>query len=399
MNDSLVLFQLPLERDALRGAAFTRMLVQQAVEKGWCGNLWHIWLTQALVENENPFSLACERRSVGQDSLWLLALQDMAVYFDLFRRSEDTPEWKILTDFHRECSPDPAARAVMALAETLAAAADPEQMLTALSGFYREHGLGMLGLGQVFRVNNKGELYAVENRRPVRLADIVGYAEQKKALVANTEAFLRGRHANNVMLYGDAGTGKSTSIQAVTEEYASQGLRLIELYKHQFALIPELFVNIKNRNYRFILLLDDLSFEENEVEYKYLKAVLEGGAEASPENIRIYATSNRRHLIKETWNDRNDMEHNGDIHRSDTMEEKLSLSARFGLQIFYPNPTFDEYHAIVEAIVKREEPEMAMDLNKLHAAASTWQVRRGSRSGRTARQFVDSLSCLEPTKE
>lgn len=399
MNDSLVLFQLPLERDALRGAAFTRMLVQQAVEKGWCGNLWHIWLTQALVENENPFSLACERRCVGQDSLWLLALQDMAVYFDLFRRSEDTPEWKILTDFRRECSPGPAARAVMALAETLAAAADPEQMLTALSGFYREHGLGMLGLGQVFRVNNKGELYAVENRRPVRLADIVGYAEQKKALVANTEAFLRGRHANNVMLYGDAGTGKSTSIQAVTEEYASQGLRLIELYKHQFALIPELFVNIKNRNYRFILLLDDLSFEENEVEYKYLKAVLEGGAEASPENIRIYATSNRRHLIKETWNDRNDMEHNGDIHRSDTMEEKLSLSARFGLQIFYPNPTFDEYHAIVEAIVKREEPEMVMDLNKLHAAASTWQVRRGSRSGRTARQFVDSLSCLEPTKE
>lgn len=394
-TDSLVLYRLPAELQTLQGAGLFRMLVDSAVANGWQGNLWHCWLTWHLARSENPFSLACERREAKRDSLWLLAQRDMEVYFSLFRYGSDAPEWAILTDFHHEGNADASARALMALASTLAQAESAEQMLVCLTDFYRTRGLGMLGLGQVFRVSNEGRLYPVHSRRPVRLADIVGYETQKKQLVDNTAAFLRGYHANNVMLYGDAGTGKSTSIQAVAEEFAPQGLRLIELYKHQFACIPELFLQIKNRNYRFILLLDDLSFEENEVEYKYLKAVLEGGAEAAPENIRIYATSNRRHLIKETWNDRNDMEHNGDIHRSDTMEEKLSLSARFGLQIFYPNPSFEEYHEIVRSIARREDAAADFTEAQLRAAASTWQVRHGSRSGRTARQFVDSLSCLK----
>ena len=388
LTDALVLYHLGPEF-RLTGTALVRMLVERAAQHGWQGNLWHCCLAQALVEDENPFSLACERRPAPHDSLWQLALGDMEVFRALFHRQEDAVQWRIITDFHREGA---QANAVPQLASTLAAAQTAEEMLLCLTDFYRTHGLGMLGLGQVFRVSEQGDLYPVTGRRPVQLCDIVGYEAQKKALVENTAAFLRGSHANNVMLYGDAGTGKSTSVQAVANAYAHQGLRLIELYKHQFACIPELFARIKRRNYRFILLLDDLSFEENEVEYKYLKAVLEGGAEAAPENIRIYATSNRRHLIKETWNDRSDMEHNGDIHRSDTMEEKLSLSARFGLQIFYPNPTFEEYHAIVQAIAQREHTTIPAD--QLRAAASTWQVRHGSRSGRTARQFVDSLDCL-----
>ena len=143
---------------------------------------------------------------------------------------------------------------------------------------------------------------------------------------------------------------KSTSIQALVNEYADQGLRLIELYKEQYDLIPDILRQVKGRNYRFLLFLDDLSFEENETSYKYLKAVMEGGAEAPPENVRICATSNRRHLVREVWSDRGDVEHNGDIHRSDTVEEKLSLASRFGLQIFYPAPTFEEYQQIVSAL-------------------------------------------------
>ena len=393
-TEALILYRWPAEL-AAEGAARIRTMVDMAVQRCWQGNLWHCCLTQALVESENPFSLAWERRSPERDSLWELALQDMEVWFRLFRYTEDSSAWRMIEDFHHAPAGGPGAQALMALAQQLAAAETPEAMLCLLTAFYRDHGLGMLGLGQVFRVDEAGRLYPVENRRAVHLSDLVGYEDQKRQLVDNTLAFLNGHRGNNVMLYGDAGTGKSTSIQALAEEFAPRGLRLVELYKHQFAEIPALFRNIKNRNYRFILLLDDLSFEENEVEYKYLKAVLEGGAEAAPENIRIYATSNRRHLIKETWNDRNDMEHNGDIHRSDTTEEKLSLSARFGLQIFYPNPSFEEYHAIVQSIAAREAAAAGLTEEQLRAAASTWQVRHGSRSGRTARQFVDSLSCRD----
>jgi len=392
-SENLVLYRPDPQTANLPGPAFANMLVGQAVEHGWQGNLWHCWLTHLLVGSENPFSLACERRQPPKDSLWQLAKRDMEVFQTAFRQAPPLPGWQILQDFRHEGELDSAAQPLMELAARLAGAEDAEAMLELLAGFYRDRGLGMLGLGQVFRLDGGGNLYPVVRRRVVRLSDIVGYEEQKKALAANTLAFLRGQHANNVLLYGDAGTGKSTSIQAIAEEYAPRGLRLIEVYKHQFSLIPGLFAQIKQRNYRFILLLDDLSFEENEVEYKYLKAVLEGGAEAAPENIRIYATSNRRHLIRETWNDRSDMEHNADVHRSDTMEEKLSLSARFGLQIFYPNPTFEEYHTIVRALARRENACLSPE--QLRAAASTWQVRHGSRSGRTARQFVDSLSCLE----
>ena len=223
----------------------------------------------------------------------------------------------------------------------------------------------------------------------MRLADLVGYRQQKDLLIRNTEAFLRGRGSNNVLLYGDAGTGKSTSIQALVNEYADQGLRLIELYKEQYDLIPDILRQVKGRNYRFLLFLDDLSFEENETSYKYLKAVMEGGAEAPPENVRICATSNRRHLVREVWSDRGDVEHNGDIHRSDTVEEKLSLASRFGLQIFYPAPTFEEYQQIVSALSEKAGTDLSPE--QLRAAAATWQVRSGSRSGRTARQFVDQL--------
>ena len=368
-------------------------MIGEAVRYGWQGNLWHCRLTHGLIMEENPFSLACERRAPDHDSLWQIALGDMQVFRELFRMRLDNP---VLMDFQHDSAMawSPAAQRLTKLARALAQAESAREMLDLLTEHYRTCGVGMLGMNEIFRVretDGRAELYPVQNRRPVKLSDLVGYAAQKEQLLGNTLAFLRGKHANNVLLYGDAGTGKSTSIQAIAGEYAADGLRLVELYKHQFGLIPDILGQLKGRGYRFILFLDDLSFEENETSYKQLKAVMEGGAEAAPENVRVYATSNRRHLIRETWNDRSDMQHDGDIHRSDTMEEKLSLAGRFGLQIYYPNPSFEEYHTIVRELAAREPSLTAVSEAQLRSAAATWQVRRGSRSGRSAQQFVDEL--------
>lgn len=367
-------------------------LVSTAAKEGWQGNLWHCCLTQALAKSENPFSLACERRPAPADSLWELALEDMELFYSLFALELNEGPWELLRRFRVDRAREDGQR--MKLTETLEKAATPRAMLEGLCAFYRDRGVGLLGLGQVFRAEEKAggaRLFPVEDRPDVRLNDLVGYEKQKEQLRNNTLAFLKGGRGNNVLLYGDAGTGKSTSIQAIVNEYAPEGLRLIEVYKDQYELIPDILRQVKGRNYRFILFLDDLSFEEQETSYKYLKAVMEGGAEAAPENVRIYATSNRRHLVREMWNDRTDMEHDGDIHRSDTMEEKLSLASRFGLQIFYPAPTFEEYQGIVSALALRGGAGSKLTPAQLRAAAATWQVRSGSRSGRTARQFIDAL--------
>ena len=367
-------------------------LVSIAAKKGWQGNLWHCCLAQALVESENPFSLACERRPAPADSLWELALEDMELFYSLFALELNEGPWELLRRFRVDRARGDGQ--LLELTGALEGADSPQAMLEGLCAFYRDRGVGLLGLGQVFRAEERAggaRLFPVEDRPDVRLNDLVGYEKQKEQLRNNTLAFLKGGRGNNVLLYGDAGTGKSTSIQAIVNEYAPEGLRLIEVYKDQYELIPNILRQVKGRNYRFILFLDDLSFEENETAYKYLKAVMEGGAEAAPENVRIYATSNRRHLVWEMWNDRTDMEHDGDIHRSDTMEEKLSLASRFGLQIFYPAPTFEEYQGIVSALALRGGAGSKLTPAQLRAAAATWQVRSGSRSGRTARQFIDAL--------
>ena len=236
------------------------------------------------------------------------------------------------------------------------------------------------------------EFLPISNIDRVMLSDLLGYETQKQELRRNTEAFLDGLPANNVLLYGDAGTGKSTSVKSLINEYYDRGLRIIEIYKHQFRDLSAVLGQIKNRNYRFIIFIDDLSFEENEVEYKFLKAVIEGGVETRPDNVLIYATSNRRHLIRETWNDRSDMEHKGDVHRSDTMEEKLSLASRFGVAINFSAPTPKEYQQIVLALAKREGVDM--DEREMLIQANAWEIRHGGFSGRTAQQFVHYLKAM-----
>ncbi|MCR5825112.1 MAG: ATP-binding protein, partial [Oscillospiraceae bacterium] len=277
-----------------------------------------------------------------------------------------------------------AARIVTALRAALDAAETAQDAARALADAYRRFGTGTFALHRAFRLSADGALKPVSDEAEP-LSTLVGYEAQKALLCENTESFLAGRSANNVLLYGDAGTGKSTCVRALLAAYPDSLLRMIELPKDRLGQLSQLADTLGRRRCRFLLFLDDLSFEEDETAYKQLKASIEGGLAALPENVRIYATSNRRHLVRETWKDRTDMEHDGDVHRSDTMEEKLSLSARFGLRIYFPNPSFQEYHAIVEELARRRGADGAA----VRQAASAWQVRRGSRSGRTAKQFVD----------
>ena len=219
------------------------------------------------------------------------------------------------------------------------------------------------------------------------LDDLVGYEVQKQALIRNTEAFINSYKANNVLLYGDAGTGKSSSIKAILNRYYNRGLRIIEVYKHETKYLSELISEIKDRNYFFIIYMDDLSFEESESEYKYLKALIEGGLEVLPDNILIYATSNRRHLIKETWNERTDMSASEDMYHSDTVREKLSLVDRFGISIGYYKPTFNEYVDIVISL-SRKFNSIKLSDDELKDEAKKWIVNHGSPSGRTAEQLI-----------
>ena len=282
-----------------------------------------------------------------------------------------------------------------ALSSAIEQAKDENEIFDLVTAHYRDCGVGMFGLNRAFRIrpaeNGGVEFCAINNIDSVVLDDLIGYEYQKKELRANTEAFVSGRSCNNMLLYGDAGTGKSTSVKAILNEYCDRGLRMIEIYKHQFGLLSEVIARVKNRNYRFMIFIDDLSFEEHEVEYKFLKAVIEGGVETKPDNVLICATSNRRHLIQETWKDRNDMEFNGDVHRSDTMEEKLSLAARFGCAINYNNPDRKQYHDIVKGIASRCG-DLGLTEEQLLLEANKWEIRHGGISGRTAQQFINYLA-------
>ena len=222
----------------------------------------------------------------------------------------------------------------------------------------------------------------------VNLSDLVGYEIPKKKLTDNTDAFVEGRKANNCLLFGDAGTGKSSCIKAIANEYYEKGLRVIEVYKHQFQDLNHVIGLIKNRNYLFIIYMDDLSFEEFETEYKYLKAVIEGGLEKKPENVLIYATSNRRHLIRENYRDKEEVRQ--DMHTSDTVQEKLSLVYRFGVTIYFGAPDKKQFQEIVEVLAQREGVKLSRE--ELASQANQWELSHGGLSGRSAQQFIDYLS-------
>ena len=386
-----------------------KRLLTVATDFGFDKNLWHNYLAYFLITDENPFSITCEKIGANDGSVNHFARNDFAAIKNLFEYDFSEIEKSLgidcFTQISNYCAIEKkelmynknVSEKVQALSSRMEQAKDVEGFFTAVTEFYRDYGVGMFGLNKAFRIQDRTDsklvFLPINNMDKVMLSDLVGYEIQKKKLVDNTRAFVEGKKANNVLLFGDSGTGKSTSIKAIVNEFYNQGLRMIEIYKHQFKDLSNVIAAVKNRNYKFIIYMDDLSFEEFEIEYKFLKAVIEGGVETKPDNILIYATSNRRHLIRETWSDRNDVQQDEGMHRSDTMQEKLSLVNRFGVTINYSKPSQKEYFDIVLHLAAKAGIKMSED--ELKAEANKWELSHGGISGRTAQQFIYYLQGKE----
>lgn len=380
-----------------------KRLLVLATSYGFDDNLWHNYLTFLLITDENPFSITCEKTGAKDGSANHFARNDFQAFYELFHYDFSWLERKlgidcfsVLENYKAIGKPElmynkNVSEKVRGLSLKLGKAKDADEFFELVTGFYYDYGVGMFGLNKAFRFSSEGNgtihFQPINNMERVMLDDLVGYEIQKKKLVDNTRAFVQGKKANNVLLFGDSGTGKSTSIKAIVNEFYDQGLRMIEIYKHQFKDLSNVIASIKNRNYKFIIYMDDLSFEEFEIEYKFLKAVIEGGVETKPDNILIYATSNRRHLIKETWNDRDDVQTDNGMHRSDTMQEKLSLVNRFGVTINYSKPSQKEYFNIVKELARKSGVKLGEE--ELCAEANKWELSHGGISGRTAQQFIN----------
>ena len=385
---------------------FTGLLVELAVSHGYSGNIWQAYLTYLIANNENAYSTSCEMRGDAGGTVSKVALHDFSILRTMFGQD--------MKEFDKKCKTDNAALIgsfaladeksrmfnkrirdrIIELRDQLAKADTDEDFAGKVAQFYKEFGVGKFGLHKAFRVEHNEDgavIVPITNIMHVYLEDLVGYESAKKKLVDNTEAFIAGRPCNNCLLFGDAGTGKSSSIKGILNRYYEDGLRIIEVYKHQFRDLNDIIAQIKNRNYRFIIYMDDLSFEDFETDYKYLKAVIEGGLEKKPDNILIYATSNRRHIVREKYSDKE--ERDNDLHTNDTVQEKLSLSYRFGETIFFARPDKKQFEAIVTTLADRYG--ITMDEEELLLEANKWELSHGGLSGRTAQQFIDHLLGLQ----
>ncbi|MGI6107519.1 MAG: ATP-binding protein [Lachnospiraceae bacterium] len=380
-------------------------LLDIATVYGFNKNLWHNYLAFLLAMTETPFTLVSEKVGANRGTVNEFAKSDFHIFRQLFDYDFSPIEKKLglncfsviehfqAVEKKEQIYNRSVSEKVQELSEAIEQTRSDDEMYQVVTDFYARYGVGKLGLNKAFRVSDDPDtdlLIPITNTQNVTLDDLVGYESQKQRLIENTEAFVEGRQANNVLLYGDAGTGKSTSVKAILNQYYSRGLRMIELYKYQCRDLARVIAEIKNRNYWFIIYMDDLSFEDTELEYKYLKAIIEGGLEPKPANVLIYATSNRRHLVHESYSDRNDAD-SDDMHRNDTIQEKLSLASRFGVQIGFFRPSPQEYQNIVRVLAEKY-PQIQLSDKDLMLEASRWEITHGGFSGRAARQLVDYLA-------
>ena len=388
-----------LNKDSVDTSKTIAKLLEVAGEYGLDGNLWENVLALALAYNENVYSKATEIIGETKGSINTFALHDFKIFRDLFHFVPDIDDELLDAISHyvgngrdSKLVNTRVRDRILRLSKQLSSAKSDEEFKNIVTEFYKEYGVGKFGLNKAFRIEesndlNSANIIPITRVEHVYLKDIIGYDIQKKKLTHNTESFINGKPANNCLLYGDAGTGKSSSVKAIVNEYYDKGLRIIEIYKHQFRYLSDILEQLKDRNYKFIIYMDDLSFEESELEYKYLKAILEGGFGKRPENVLIYATSNRRHLIRESFRDKTETDE--ELHSRDTVEEKLSLSARFGEKIYYGSPDKKEFNGIVLSLAKKHGIDM--DEKEILAKANMWELSHGGMSGRSATQFITYL--------
>jgi predicted AAA+ superfamily ATPase len=387
------------------------------------GDAWQNHLLDRLLETENPFSrkaqragssglngvgaalLAQVRRDLGAlQALFSLDAARLARAAAHAANAEPADAWTPWSGFTPLTDGDgPATPASHALKERFAASDNWPALAEALAAQYAQIGAGPFGRYRAFRwvrddssgqstghrSGRGGQLVGVAAPDPIRLDQLVGYERERELVLQNTEHLLAGYPANSVLLYGDRGTGKSSTVKALLNEHAARGLRLVEVSRDDLADFPWIIQQLRDRPERFILFVDDLSFDEGERDYRGLKAVLEGSVEARPSNVVLYATSNRRHLVQERWTDR-ESTLSAEIHGQDTMQEKLSLSDRFGIRVVFPSPDQRRYLAVVEALA--EQRGLSLDPDVLRRRAIQWADWHNGRSGRTARQFVDHLA-------
>ena len=374
-------------------------MLEVAGEYGLHGNLWANILALALAYNENVYSKATEIVGETSGSINTFAIHDFKILRELIQFVPNINGDFLREIYHYEGNGRDSKLVntrvrdrILRLSKQLIEADSDNEFKDIITEFYKEYGVGKFGLNKAFRIEEGSDLKTaniipITRVEHVYLNDIIGYDLQKKKLTDNTESFINGKPANNCLLYGDAGTGKSSSVKAIVNEYYDKGLRIIEIYKHQFRYLSDILEQLKDRNYKFIIYMDDLSFEESELEYKYLKAILEGGFGRRPENVLIYATSNRRHLIRESFRDKTETDE--ELHTRDTVEEKLSLSARFGEKIYYGSPDKREFNSIVLSLAKKNNIDM--DEREILSKANMWELSHGGMSGRSATQFITYL--------
>jgi predicted AAA+ superfamily ATPase len=360
------------------------------------GDAWQSHLVERLLADENPFSRKCEQvgfeatgpalvRAAAVDLVGLQALH--ALDAATLRRAigGDLPSWAEL----RPLAEPELSEEERAVRRRLVTAGDWSKLVEPLGRHYHEGGAGLLARHRAFRwVGGERPIEVVKDVDPIRLSDLIGYELERELVVRNTEHFVAGHAANNVLLYGDRGTGKSSTVKALLNEYADRGLRLIEVPKALLADLARLLRELRGRRERFIVFVDDLSFDDHETHYKDLKAVLEGGVEARPTNVLLYATSNRRHLVLERFSDRGGPL--DEVHASDTRQEKLSFSDRFGIAVTFSAPDQVRYLQIVAGLATARGIELPAE--ELRRRALEWATWQNGRSARTARQFVDFLA-------
>lgn len=380
-----------------QGIFFSRLffaLAQEAEkDRPFVVDGWKNHLINLIAWDENPFSRQAAIQGDNlSPALLEAAVHDLRCLHRLYHfpwgEGEGRPSWeRMLEGSKLHPLPAPLQELVAKFQAPVLTPEDYAFLARELAQYYRKEGMGVFGRYHALRWDGLSQkLVGVANPDGIRLSQLIGYERQKEELLANTESFLAGYGANNVLLYGDRGTGKSSLVKALVHAYGPKGLRLVEVQKQDLAQLPLLLQQLSPWPWRFILFVDDLSFEEFEVEYKGLKAVLEGGLEARPQNVLIYATTNRRSLVRQSFSERQ----GDDVHAADTLQEKLSLADRFGLTLTFVAPDKEQYLEMVEAMAR--ERGIDLDRQELHRLALEWELRHSGRSGRVARQFIDYLS-------
>ena len=357
-------------------------IIEKAEMLGLFGNLRREYLIHKLIQEPNLVSMTIEKfgGNIGE-SLKTAFIHDITLLMPILK-DDDFNYFHIIKNYKPTKIIDTESQ--IKLKKQLLEADTAEIIADIFINYYRQYGYGEIANYRAFRW--KDTLVGIKHFESIQLEDLVGYSHQKELLTNNTEAFIEHKPANNVLLVGARGTGKSSSVKALANEYYNRSLRLLQITKSQLVDLPKIMETLRQyASKRFIIFLDDLSFEESDQEYKYLKSTIEGGVESRPENVLIYATSNRRHLIRETWRDRIDGQ--DELYRDDSVNETISLSDRFGLIIQYYSPSQSEYLEIIRNMLNKQG--INLDDESLRIEGLRWEMTHSGRNGRTAQQFVN----------